>query len=108
MNTKIHRYRQAYYDLSNTVDSAFYEAIQAGKEYQFEDKDDVDKVEEYAETVEYNSSGFYHDHVDIGYVVAIDSCGIDILTKENEVGTIPYSYLNSLLDKITIVEKLTD
>lgn len=108
MDSRVHAYRKAYYDLSNTVDEAFSDAIQAGKEYQFEDKDDVDKVEEYAETVEYNSSGFYHDHVDIGYVVAIDNSGIDIMTKENEVGTIPYAYLNGLLDKITVVEKLTD
>lgn len=106
MDRKTHPYRKAYNELKTTVDNAYSKAIKNEKTYQLANADDAEDIMGCAETIEYSSSGFYHTHIDVGYIISIDQHGIYILTEECEKTIIPYSCLYSLWDKITVVEML--
>ncbi|MBS9781914.1 MAG: hypothetical protein KGV56_05400 [Gammaproteobacteria bacterium] len=99
---------QSYNSLAQEVEAIFKLHIANGLTYQYDDSMTDEEIEANAIKIDYNCAYPVSNHSDIGYLIAIDNSGIEIMTKEYERTTLSFDMLNNLVSKIMIVEKLTD
>ncbi len=99
---------QSYNSLVQEVTAIFHQHLANGLTYQCDDSMTDEEIEANAIKIDYNCACPVNEHNDIGYLIAIDKNGIEVMTKEYERTTLSFDMLNNLLSKIMVVEKLTE
>lgn len=94
--------------LSDEIDKTYHQFIEKGMCYQFPAQTDNDDIEKNAEQIYYDCTFSTELHVDLGYLIAINQDGIEILTEEHERTIIDFSMISDLPSKLVLIEKLTE
>ncbi len=105
-HTKMKALQYSYLQTDAEIDELFKELIKNGYSYQFEQQGGTDCITKNAVKIIFNATACLKDNIEIGYLLKVDSQGIQIFTRDKEIIMLDYDFLDDTRSKLTVIEKL--